>query len=152
MPYYRVIESRRVHKTIEVVLLARFLCSAHYNIYSFRNIFATYFACSTRFRLFVLQETTRHNRSRSIAEPRNRHRSLTLFPIKVYILVVELGYIVCFRYILLYDPSFNFIKKKFILKPVKWIILHHNLLDFCVFCYLSFSITVIIEKNKIRLS
>lgn len=124
MPYYRVIESRRVHKTIEVVLLARFLCSAHYNIYSFRNIFATYFACSTRFRLFVLQETTRHNRSRSIAEPRNRHRSLTLFPIKVYILVVELGYIVCFRYILLYDSSFNFIMKKFILKPVKWIILH----------------------------
>lgn len=128
MPYYRVIESRRVHKTIEVVLLARFLCPAHYNVYSFRNIFARYFACSTRFRLFVLQETTQDNRSRSIAEPRNRHRNLTLLPIKIDILIVELGYIVYFLYILLCDLNFNSIKKKSTLKPVKQIISHQYII------------------------
>lgn len=39
---------------------ARFLCRARprplrYNVYSFRNVIPRYFACSARFRLFVLQ-------------------------------------------------------------------------------------------------
>jgi len=39
--------------------VVRFLCRARlrYNVYSFRNVIPKYFACSARFRLFVLQAT-----------------------------------------------------------------------------------------------
>lgn len=65
LPNHRVLVCYRDPPRLIESPLARFLRPAHYNVYSFRNIFAKYFACSARFRLFILQ-------ANETIEPRDR--------------------------------------------------------------------------------
>lgn len=68
LPNHRVLVCYRDPPRLIESPLARFLRPAHYNVYSFRNIFARYFACSARFRLFILQ-------ANETIEPRDRDPS-----------------------------------------------------------------------------